>query len=181
MAGRLATSIAWHGALGHLTRGVRQSRPKRSAEAAQFYLRLRLQTGPTSVLRSNVDPLLTLKTSLWWLATSPLDIRGPLCQHLRYSALSKPFVELAMSGVFISYRREDSQQLAGRLFDRLVQRFGKNRVFRDIDAIDPVGTCGRSSRSGPSRDAVPWLIGITAGSTPKTRRVDGASTLPTTS
>jgi hypothetical protein len=42
-----------------------------------------------------------------------------------------------MSGVFISYRREDSQQLAGRLFDRLVQRFGKDRVFRDIDSIDP--------------------------------------------
>ena len=42
-----------------------------------------------------------------------------------------------MSGIFISYRREDSQELAGRLFDRLAQRFGKDRVFRDIDAIDP--------------------------------------------
>jgi tetratricopeptide (TPR) repeat protein len=40
-------------------------------------------------------------------------------------------------GIFISYRREDSQELAGRLFDRLVLRFGKERVFRDIDAIDP--------------------------------------------
>ena len=42
-----------------------------------------------------------------------------------------------MSGIFISYRREDSQELAGRLFDRLAQRFGKDRVFRDIDAIEP--------------------------------------------
>src|SRR5882724_591123 len=42
-----------------------------------------------------------------------------------------------MSGIFISYRREDSQQLAGRLFDRLAQRFGKDRVFRDIGTIDP--------------------------------------------
>ena len=42
-----------------------------------------------------------------------------------------------MSGIFISYRREDSQALAGRLYDRLVQRFGKERVFRDVDAIDP--------------------------------------------
>ena len=42
-----------------------------------------------------------------------------------------------MSGIFISYRHEDSQELAGRLFDRLAQRFGKDRVFRDIDAIDP--------------------------------------------
>jgi tetratricopeptide (TPR) repeat protein len=42
-----------------------------------------------------------------------------------------------MSGIFISYRREDSQELAGRLFDRLTQRFGKDRVFRDIDTLDP--------------------------------------------
>ena len=42
-----------------------------------------------------------------------------------------------MSGIFISYRRDDSQALAGRLFDRLTRRFGKDRVFRDIDAIDP--------------------------------------------
>jgi tetratricopeptide (TPR) repeat protein len=42
-----------------------------------------------------------------------------------------------MSGIFISYRREDSQALAGRLSDRLAQRFGRNRVFRDIDAIEP--------------------------------------------
>jgi hypothetical protein len=42
-----------------------------------------------------------------------------------------------MSGIFISYRREDSQELAGRLFDRLAQHFGKDRVFRDIDAIEP--------------------------------------------
>jgi TIR domain/KAP family P-loop domain len=42
-----------------------------------------------------------------------------------------------MAGIFISYRREDSQELAGRLFDRLAQRFGKDRVFRDMDAIDP--------------------------------------------
>src|SRR5215831_14994634 len=44
-----------------------------------------------------------------------------------------------MSGVFISYRRGDSQGLAGRLFDRLVLRFGKERVFWDIDSIDPGG------------------------------------------
>jgi negative regulator of sigma E activity len=42
-----------------------------------------------------------------------------------------------MSSIFISYRREDSQALAGRLFDRLAARYGKDRVFRDIDAIDP--------------------------------------------
>ena len=42
-----------------------------------------------------------------------------------------------MSGIFISYRRDDSQALAGRVYDRLTQRFGKEQVFRDIDAIPP--------------------------------------------
>jgi hypothetical protein len=42
-----------------------------------------------------------------------------------------------MAGIFISYRREDCQQMAGRLADRLGQHFGKVRVFRDIDAIPP--------------------------------------------
>jgi TIR domain-containing protein len=65
-----------------------------------------------------------------------------------------------MSGIFISYRREDSQELAGRLFDRLAQRFGKERVFRDVDAIDPgakfAGVIGE--RIG-SCDALVALIG----------------------
>jgi DNA polymerase III delta prime subunit len=44
-----------------------------------------------------------------------------------------------MPGIFISYRREDSAGVAGRLFDRLSQRFGKKNVFRDIDSV-PGGT-----------------------------------------
>lgn len=38
-----------------------------------------------------------------------------------------------MSNIFISYRREESAGYAGRLFDRLVQRFGEERLFWDID------------------------------------------------
>jgi len=41
------------------------------------------------------------------------------------------------SGIFISYRRDDSAGFAGRLYDRLVERFGVDRVFMDIDAIAP--------------------------------------------
>jgi DNA polymerase III delta prime subunit len=41
-----------------------------------------------------------------------------------------------MPRVFISYRREDCAAVAGRLYDRLNQRFGATNVFRDIDAID---------------------------------------------
>ena len=37
--------------------------------------------------------------------------------------------------IFISYRRDDSGYAAGRLFDRLSQRFGRDRLFMDIDTI----------------------------------------------
>ena len=40
-------------------------------------------------------------------------------------------------GIFISYRRDDSAGFAGRLYDRLAQRFGAQRVFMDIDTIHP--------------------------------------------
>jgi len=40
-----------------------------------------------------------------------------------------------MSGIFISYRREDSIAYAGRLFDRLADRFGEERIFMDIDTM----------------------------------------------
>jgi hypothetical protein len=39
--------------------------------------------------------------------------------------------------IFISYRREDSAYPAGWLFDRLVERFGTDSVFKDVDSIRP--------------------------------------------
>jgi hypothetical protein len=38
----------------------------------------------------------------------------------------------------LSYRREDSKWIAGRIFDRLENHYGKGNVFMDIDTI-PVG------------------------------------------
>jgi YVTN family beta-propeller protein len=40
-------------------------------------------------------------------------------------------------GVFVSYRRDDAPGHAGRLYDRLAGRFGADRVFMDVDSIDP--------------------------------------------
>jgi hypothetical protein len=40
--------------------------------------------------------------------------------------------------IAISYRREDSVPVAGRLYDRLEQRFGKQNVFMDFDSIIPL-------------------------------------------
>jgi hypothetical protein len=41
--------------------------------------------------------------------------------------------------IVISYRRDDSEAVTGRIFDRLTQAFGKEAIFRDIDSI-PAGT-----------------------------------------
>jgi TIR domain len=41
------------------------------------------------------------------------------------------------AGVFISYRRKEGSHIAGRLYDRLVERLGEARVFMDVDSIKP--------------------------------------------
>lgn len=44
-----------------------------------------------------------------------------------------------MPTIAISYRRDDTAGVTGRLYDRLCDRFGKRAVFRDIDARIPAG------------------------------------------
>ncbi len=44
----------------------------------------------------------------------------------------------AQSTIILSYRREDSAGVTGRIFDRLAQEFGTDRVFMDIDSM-PAG------------------------------------------
>ena len=41
-----------------------------------------------------------------------------------------------MRAIFISYRREDSEGQAGRLFDDLVRHFGNDSVFMDVTGIE---------------------------------------------
>src|SRR5215831_16515157 len=40
-------------------------------------------------------------------------------------------------GIFVSYRRHESRDFAGRLYDRLAGRFGEGQVFIDVDTIEP--------------------------------------------
>jgi hypothetical protein len=42
-----------------------------------------------------------------------------------------------MRKIFISYRREDTAPYAGRLYDRLKTAFGDDRLFMDINHIEP--------------------------------------------
>lgn len=40
-----------------------------------------------------------------------------------------------MPKIFISYRRADSRKDASRIYDRLVEAFGKSNIFKDVDNI----------------------------------------------
>ncbi len=40
--------------------------------------------------------------------------------------------------IFVSYRRDDSREITGRICDRLIGKFGNETVFRDVDSI-PAG------------------------------------------
>ena len=53
---------------------------------------------------------------------------------------SKNFITLHKdkSWIFLSYRRADSADISGRIYDRLIQEFGKQSVFKDVDSI-PLG------------------------------------------
>lgn len=55
---------------------------------------------------------------------------------------SHPQGETTVSGnanqIFISYRREDSAAITGRIYDRLTQEFGRETIFKDVDSI-PLG------------------------------------------
>lgn len=48
------------------------------------------------------------------------------------TALSAPYPN---KNIFISYRRADSEDVCGRIYDRLTQAFSKDNVFRDIGSI----------------------------------------------
>jgi len=39
--------------------------------------------------------------------------------------------------VFISYRRDDTADAAGRIYDRLASAFGRESVFKDVDTLQP--------------------------------------------
>ena len=40
-----------------------------------------------------------------------------------------------MKDIFLSYRRSDSRETTGRIYDSLIESFGDDAVFRDIDSI----------------------------------------------
>jgi pterin-4a-carbinolamine dehydratase len=49
--------------------------------------------------------------------------------------MSESNIQASPGSIFICYRREDSADTTGRIYDRLVDHFGPERVFMDVEAI----------------------------------------------
>jgi TPR repeat protein len=49
--------------------------------------------------------------------------------------MSESNIQASPGSIFICYRREDSADVTGRIYDRLVDHFGSERVFMDVEAI----------------------------------------------
>lgn len=81
-----------------------------------------------------------------------------------------------MAKIFISYRRVDSSSISGRIYDRLVMRFGVRNIFKDVDNI-PIGVnFGAYIQDSLRQCAVMLLIigprWLTAEAEDGTRRLD---------
>ena len=84
-------------------------------------------------------------------------------------------------GIFVSYRRGDTAPATGRLADMLVDRFGRARVFMDVESIEPGQDFStRIDRAVGACDVMLAMIGPN-GSARWTRVDGGASTNRTTS
>lgn len=44
---------------------------------------------------------------------------------------------MARDSIFFSYRRDDTADVAGRIYDAFAARFGRARLFKDVDSIPP--------------------------------------------
>jgi hypothetical protein len=64
-----------------------------------------------------------------------------------------------MSKIFICYRRADSQSATGRIYDHLVQAFGKDAVFIDVDNI-PAGVDFRAAIDKTIQQSAVMLVMI---------------------
>jgi hypothetical protein len=49
--------------------------------------------------------------------------------------MSESNSQASPGSIFICYRREDSADVTGRIYDRLIDHFGPERVFMDVEAI----------------------------------------------
>ena len=70
--------------------------------------------------------------------------------------------------MFLSYRRSDDINVVGRFHDHLLESFGEDNVFRDLDSIHGGSNFPRVIKEEMGRiDAVVAMIGPTWGGRPR--------------
>lgn len=84
-----------------------------------------------------------------------------------------------MPKIFISYRRADSADAAGRIYDRLVNAFGSECIFKDVDSIPPGTDFSEviAQRLGDCQAVIvvigrSWLLSKKAGAPPRLHEPD---------
>jgi hypothetical protein len=78
-------------------------------------------------------------------------------QSTRETRVDRPSPKALGSNIFISYRRSDTRQMAGRIYDRLRDEFTAAEIFFDIDSIPP-GANFRQFISGAVRASAIMLL-----------------------
>src|ERR1700728_383281 len=68
----------------------------------------------------------------------PPAAQVPVATQNVVSTLPANLTGAASKSIFISYRRQDSQHITGRIYDRLAMQFGRESIFKDVDSI-PLG------------------------------------------
>ncbi len=63
-----------------------------------------------------------------------------------------------MASIFISYRRDDSIDITGRIFDRVIGKFGKGVVFKDVDSLIGGQNFPEVLRQSIQRDTVVLVV-----------------------
>ena len=63
------------------------------------------------------------------------EIQENARRGIKEAGLSRPEDDARFKGVFISYRRSEAAAYAGRLYDRLSARFGREKVFIDTENV----------------------------------------------
>ena len=68
-----------------------------------------------------------------------------------------------MIRIFISYRRQDNAHAAGRVFDHLTQRLGKEVVFRTFTVFRMAATLSSISNSQSMPRISSWQLSVNVG------------------
>ena len=137
--------------------------------------------------RAMVERLATASLVTFDARADAVTIHPVVHEFLRTLAIRQRRVEATRTvaaqpadqrGIYISYRREDAAPYAGRLYDRLAQQFGVDRVFMDTASISIGQSFGDVIASNLSRaGTMVVLIGprwLGASDVDGRRRIDSA-------